>query len=179
MLWQRFRRCLLPRFLLGSLVLKKSGDLTTNQNSIGDVQGYGSPHLALMAAVGVLMVLIILGFAYVAKTILPGRNLRLVIAASVLPLALLFIDALLCKYWDRIKELRVTLAERGPQPRNLRSLNFFLAVLPVSIVAGISFFKPIFVPRGTLIFVPFLLICPCNWIGKSDTAGSPMGLLWH
>ena len=145
-------------FLIATTVLRKRVGEPIDHLSIGDIQGCESPRLAITAAVGVLMALSILVFAYVAKTLLPGRSTRLVIAASVLPLALLFIDVLLCNYWKRFKERWTISAKKSPWPGSLRSLNLFLAVLPVSIVAGISFFKPIFVQRGTLVFAPFLLI---------------------
>jgi uncharacterized membrane protein len=144
--------------LLASAVLRKRDGEATDRQLIGDVQGYGAPHLVVMAVVGVLMALSILVFAYVANTLLPGRSPRLVIATSILPIALLFIDALLCGYWERFKGLRTILAKKSLWPGSLRSLNFFLAVLPVSIVAAISLFNPIFIQRGTLIFAPYLLI---------------------
>ena len=145
-------------FLIASTILKKRVGEPTDHQSIENIQGCESPRLAVTAAVGVLMALSILVFPYVARTLLPGRSTRLVIATSVLPLALLFVDFLLCTYWERFKELRTTLAKKSPRPGSLRSLNFFLAVLPVSIVAAISFFNPIFIQRATLVFAPFLVI---------------------
>ena len=104
------------------------------------------------------MALSILVFAYGANTMLPRRSTRSIIAASILPVALLLIDVLLCGYWERFKGLRTSLAQKNPWLGSLRSLNFFLAVLPVSIVAAISVVNPIFLQRGTLIFAPYLLI---------------------
>jgi hypothetical protein len=144
--------------LLASAVLRKRDGEATDRQSIGDVQGYRSPHLAVTAVVGVLMALSILAFAYVANTLLPGRSTRLVIVTSILPIALLFSDVLLCGYWERFKGLWTILAKKNLWPGSLRSLNFFLAVLPVSIVATVSVFNPIFLQRGTLIFAPYLLI---------------------
>jgi len=144
--------------LIGSTVLRERVAELTDHQSLGNIQECASPRLAVTAVVGVLMSLSILVFPYVAKTLLPGRSTRLVIVASILPLGLLLIDFLLCTYWERFKELWTTVAKKSFRPASLRSLNFFLAVLPVSIVAATSFFKPIFVPRGTLVFVPFLVI---------------------
>jgi Dolichyl-phosphate-mannose-protein mannosyltransferase len=144
--------------LIASLFVSKSENQATDEQVIADAQGYGSPHLVVTAAVAVLMALSILVFSYVAKTLLPGRSTRLIIAASVLPLALLLTDFLLCTYWERFTGLRTILAKKSPRPGSLRSLNFFLAVLPVGIVAATSFFNPIFVERATLVFAPFLLI---------------------
>jgi hypothetical protein len=50
------------------------------------------------------------------------------------------------------------LAQKNPGPGSLRSVNLFLAVWPVSIIAVISIVNPIFIERGTLIFAPYLLI---------------------
>ena len=144
-------------FIVGSVLKNRVGEPLGHQ-SIGNIQGCASLRLAVTAAVAVLMTLSIIVFAYIAKTLLPGRNIRLVITVSVLPLGLLFIDVLLCTYWERFKELWATLSKKSAWLRSLRSLNFFLAIVPVSVVAGISFFKPMFVQRGTLVFAPFLLI---------------------
>jgi len=152
--------------LFASLVPRKRKDPTIGFQAIGNVQEYGAPRLVVTAAVGVLMALSTLVFAYFAKTLLPGRSTRLVIAASVLPLALMFIDVLLCNYWKRFKELWMILAKKNQWPGGLRSLNFFLAVLPVGIVAAISFFNPIFIQRGTLVFAPFLLIVLANGLAN-------------
>jgi 4-amino-4-deoxy-L-arabinose transferase-like glycosyltransferase len=149
---------LVTALLIFSAALKKKvGELTARQ-SVGDIGAYERPHFTVTAAVAALTTLSFFGFAYVAKALLPGRSTRSVVAASVLPLALLFLDILVCKYWERFKALRTTLAKKASWLVSLRSLNFFLAVLPVSTVAGISFFKPMFVQRGTLVFLPFLLI---------------------
>jgi uncharacterized membrane protein len=144
--------------LLASAVLRKRDGEATDRQSIGDAQGSGSPHVVVTAVVAVLMALSTLVFAYVANTLLPGRSTWLIIATGILPIALLLIDVLLCGYWERFKGLRTTLAQKNPWPGSLRSLNFFLAVLPVSIIAVISIFNPIFIERGTLIFAPYLLI---------------------
>jgi 4-amino-4-deoxy-L-arabinose transferase-like glycosyltransferase len=149
---------LVTALLLASAVRRKRKDETIDPQAIGDVQGHASPHLAVTAVVGVLMALSILVFAYVANTLLPGRSTRLVVATSLLPIALASIDALLGGYRERFKGLRTIVARKRPWPESLRSVNVFLAVLPVSIVAVISVFTPIFVQRGTLIFVPYLLI---------------------
>jgi 4-amino-4-deoxy-L-arabinose transferase-like glycosyltransferase len=151
---------LVTALLISSAALKKEQDKLTDHESVADMNAREGPYsmVKLTAAAAVSMALAILVFAYVAKTLLPGRSTRLVVVASVLPLALLFVDVLLCNYWDRLKELRVTLAKKCPQPGSLRSLNFFLAFLPIGIVAGTQLFSPIFVQRGTLVFAPFLLI---------------------
>ena len=50
------------------------------------------------------------------------------------------------------------LAKKIRWPASLRSLIFFLAVLPVAVVALISLFNPMLIQRGTLLFAPYLLI---------------------
>jgi hypothetical protein len=144
--------------LISSTVLKQKAGEPTDLQSTGGIQECQSPRLAVTAVIAIFMALSILLFAYVAKTLLPGKSIRPVIAASLLPFTLFFIDVFLCNYWERFKGLRTTLAKKGPWLGSLRSLNFFLAVLPVSIVAATSFFKSIFVERGALVFVPFLVI---------------------
>jgi 4-amino-4-deoxy-L-arabinose transferase-like glycosyltransferase len=94
--------------LLASAVLRKRDDEATDRQSIGDVQRYRGPPLAVTAIVGVLMALSILAFAYVASTLLPRRSTRVIIVTSILPIALLFIDVLLDSYWERFKGLRTT-----------------------------------------------------------------------
>jgi len=113
--------------------------------------------LVVTAVAGVLMALSILAFAQVANNLLPGRSTRLVVAISTLPIALVLIDVLVCRY-RALERLRTTLARKSPWPGSLRWLIFFLAVLPVSIVAAIAAFTPMFVQRGTLIYAPYLLI---------------------
>lgn len=142
--------------LVASLVLRRKKNQATDLQAIGD--GYGSPRLLVAGAVAALMALSIVVFAYVAHSLLPGRSTRLVIATSILPITLMFIDFLICNYWGRFKWLQRILAGKMPSLKSLRSLNYFLAILPVTIVAMISLFNPMFIPRGTLLFVPYLLI---------------------
>jgi hypothetical protein len=149
---------LVTALLVSSAALRKKVGEPTDHQSIGDIGGYEWQNVTVMAAVGALTALSCFVFAYIAKALLPGRSVRAVIAASVLPLALLFIDVLLCNYWGRFKALRTILAKKAPWPRSLRSLNFLLAVLPIGIVAVTSLFNPIFIQRATLVFAPFLLI---------------------
>ena len=144
--------------LLASAVLRKRDGQATDHQLIADVQRCRSPRRVVTAGVGVLMALSILLFAYVAKTFLPGRSTRLVIASSVLPIALVFVDVWLCGYRERCKRLRTTWAKDHSWPATLRSLNVLLAVLPVVILAAVSVLNPIFLQRGTLIFAPYLLV---------------------
>lgn len=144
--------------LLGSAFLRKRDGQATDHQFMADAEGCGSPPRVATAVVGVLMTVSILLFAYVAKTLLPGRSTRLVIASSVLPIALVLLDLLLCGYRERFKSPPTILANQHPWPATLRSLTAFLAVLPVGMVAAASVFNPIFLQRGTLIFVPYLLV---------------------
>jgi 4-amino-4-deoxy-L-arabinose transferase-like glycosyltransferase len=179
---------LLATVLLLASALRRKGDgqlayreLTT------DVQGLGWPPRIVVLVTGILMAASILLFAYVARTLLPGRSTHLVIATSVLPLALVFVDAVLCAYQDRLKGQHTRVAPKHPWPAVLQSLCVLLAVLPVGIVAAISIFKPIFVQRGTAIFAPYLLIVLASglatlvrrdrrWIGLAVMLGIIHGL---
>ena len=121
-------------FVSGVLFKRKNWP-TEHRVTEGDVKGCGAPALIITAAVGVLAALSVLAFAYVASRLVPGRGTSLVIATSLLPLALLFVDVFLCNYWERLEGLRTALAKTSLRPGSLRSLNFFLAILPVSFVA--------------------------------------------
>ncbi len=149
---------LLVTALLASTALSRRAGDTVDPQSRGDVPRHGSPHLLATAAVGVLTALGILSFAYVAKTLLPGRSIRSVVATSVLPIALVFSYVVLCRYWEKFTGLRTIVARKRAWPGSLRSAIVFLAFLPVSFVAAISLFRPLFIQRGTLVFVPYLLI---------------------
>ena len=151
--------------LLASSVLRKGDSRARDLQSGEDVRRYGSPSLLFTGIVGVVMALSIFLFAHVANTLLPGRSTRLVIATSSLPIALVLIDVVLCRYCEPPKALQTILSKK-PWSGSLRSLTFFLAVLPVSIVAGVSVVKSIFVQRGTLIFVPYLLIVLGSGLAK-------------
>jgi 4-amino-4-deoxy-L-arabinose transferase-like glycosyltransferase len=151
--------------LLASALLFVSGVLSKRKNQPTEYQATekgidsrGAPNLIVTAAVGVLLALSILAFAHAASTLLPARSTRLVIATGILPVALWFIDFLIAKYWKRLQGLQMVFYKRMILPLSFRSLNFFLAVLPLTIIAGVSLFNPIFIERGTIIFAPFLLI---------------------
>ncbi len=149
----------LATVLLLAIAFQRKGDgQLADRQSTTDVQGCGWPPRIVTLVVGILMAASILLFAYVAKTLLPGRSTHLVIASSALPLALVFVDAVLCAYRERLKGLHTRVASEHPRPATLRALCVLLAVLPVGIVAAVSIFKPIFVQRGTAIFAPYLLI---------------------
>jgi 4-amino-4-deoxy-L-arabinose transferase-like glycosyltransferase len=142
--------------LLASAMLRKPVGEATQDESAGGVQGYVAP-LRVTAVVGVLMASSILMFAYVAKSLLPARSNRLIIAMSLLPLALLLIDVVFCRRGEWI-ELRARGGRRGPWSGSPPSLSVMLAVLPVSIVAAISVLNPVFIQRGTVVFAPYLII---------------------
>jgi 4-amino-4-deoxy-L-arabinose transferase-like glycosyltransferase len=151
--------------LLTTVLLLASGVLSKRKHPPADLQvkepdvkAYETPPFFATVAVGVLMALGVLAFAYIAGTILPHRSTRPVIAASLLPIAVVFTNFWLGKHWTRLSEWGMTLAQRVVLSTSVRSLNFFLAILPVSIIALVSLFNPMFIQRGTLLFVPYLLI---------------------
>jgi hypothetical protein len=150
---------LLATVLLLASALRRTGDgELADRQLTTDVRGYGWPPRIATLVTGILMAASILLFAHVAKTLLPGRSTHLVIASSVLPLALVVVDRLLCAYQDRLEGLHTRVASEHPWSATLRSLCFLLAVLPVGVIAAISIFSPIFVQRGTAIFAPYLLV---------------------
>lgn len=151
--------------LLSSLLLLASAALSKRENQSavpriteGDIKQAAVPTLKVTITVGVLVALSILAFAYAASTILPERNIGRVIAISVLPIALAFVEFLIGRHWRRLQGLQMSLDKRVTLPLSLRSLNFFLAILPFTLIAGISLLNPILIQRGTLLFVPYLLI---------------------
>jgi len=117
-----------------------------------NLKGVVPPTLTVTAIFGFLMAVGILAFAYIASIILPERSTRLVTATSILPVSLAFVDFFLRKYGGRLRGLPIIF------PLSLRSLNFFLALLPLTIIAAVSLLNPIFIQRGTLVFAPYLLI---------------------
>ena len=112
-----------------------------------------APPWAVTVGVAVLTSLCILVFAYVAKRFLPGRNITPVIVMSALPILLALGDLLILRRWPHLQDSGRTL-----RAGRLRSLPLFLAVVPVSMIAMASLLNPMFIPRGTLLFVPYLLI---------------------
>ena len=112
-----------------------------------------APPWVVTVGVAVLTSLCILAFAYVAKRLLPGRNITPVIVMSALPILLALADFLILRRWPRLQDSGRTL-----RAGRLRSLPLFLAVVPVSMIAMASLLNPMFIPRGTLLFVPYLLI---------------------
>ncbi len=150
---------LLATVLLMASALQGKGDAQLASRQLTtDGHGCGWPPRIVTLVAGILMAASILLFAYVAKTLLPGRSTHLVIATSALPLALVFVDTMLCAYGDRLEKPYAKVAPGNLWPATLRSLCVLLAVLPVGIVAAISIVSPIFVQRGTAIFAPYLLI---------------------
>ena len=144
--------------LLASALQRKGDGRLADRPLTTDVHGCGWPPMIVTLVAGILMAASILLFAYVAKTLLPGRSTHLVIASSLVPPALVLVDTVLCAYWHRLQELHTTIAHEHPWPATLRSLYILLAVLPVGTVAAISLFTPMFVQRGTAIFAPYLII---------------------
>ena len=149
---------LLVTALLASAALREREGGTAEPQPRGDLPKHGSPRLSATSLVGVLMALSILSFAYVAGFLLPDRSIRMVVATSILPIALVAGDTFLCRYWQEFRGRQTIVAGTRSWPGSLRSIIVFLAFLPVSFVAAISVVKPMFVQRGTLIFVPYLLI---------------------
>lgn len=145
--------------LFASALLSKKEDQPAGRQEVEeDFKGLGPRGFPVSLAFGVLMALNIYAFAYVANTLRPTRSTKLLMATSLLPIALPFIEFLLGRYWKRLRELWLISGNKAMLPVSFRSLNLFLAVLPVSIVAGVSLFNPIFIERGTLVFAPYLLI---------------------
>ncbi|MEX0802420.1 MAG: glycosyltransferase family 39 protein [Candidatus Binatia bacterium] len=146
-------------FLLASSILsKRDGEPEDDQPTEKNIKDHRAPVFLVTAIITVLMALSILAFAYVASTLLPTRSTSIIIAASILPVTLLFIDFLIERYWRHLQGWGMILDKRRVLPVSLGSLNFFLAVLPVTTIAGFSLFNPIFVARGTVLFAPYLLI---------------------
>ena len=119
-----------------------------------DVESSQASGMAVTVVVALLTALAILGFAYIANTILPARSTWSVIAASMIPVALSLIYFFIARHWTRLRGWLSVLAK----PLSVQSLNFVLAVLPMTIIAGVSLFNPIFIERGTMLFAPYLLI---------------------
>jgi len=110
---------------------------------------------------GLLMSLIILGFAKWAHEHNPSRTIA-VIATSMIPLSLPVIDVLLRRYWSDTQKMGIFLSEKFASLSYLNSLNGLLAMVPVGMIAGLSFFTPLFTSRGLLLFVPFFIIILCR-----------------
>jgi 4-amino-4-deoxy-L-arabinose transferase-like glycosyltransferase len=143
--------------LFPSAVFNKNHQSTSREIE-KDAEPSKAPSVIVTAAIALSMALTIFGFARLAGTFLPARSTRLVIATSMLPVALCLLDFLIASCWKWLEGLRQVSAKQMMLPESFRSLNLFLAVLPLTIIATVSLFNPIFVERGTIIFAPFLLI---------------------
>ena len=83
-------------------------------------------------------------------------------ATSMIPLSLPLIDFLLRRYWSHLQNVGIFLNEKFAPLSNLSSLNGLLAIVPVAMIAGLSFLTPLFTSRGLLLFVPFFIIILCR-----------------
>ena len=110
---------------------------------------------------GLLMFLIILGFAKYTHEKSPSRTIA-IIATSMIPLSLPLIDLLLRRYWSHMQNLGIIFNEKFAFLSNLISLNGLLAVVPVAMIAGLSFFSPLLISRGLLLFIPYFIIILCR-----------------
>ena len=136
-------------FLIAAYFLNRRNEEYSELQAPGDI----GPPWVVTVSVAVVMSLCILAFAYMAKRLLPGRDISLVLAMSGLPILLVVADLLILRCWPRLQS-----TERTLRPGRRVSLPAFLAVVPVLIIATASLLNPMFIPRGTLLFVPYLLI---------------------
>jgi len=146
--------------VLIALFLLIEGILARKDKESGGPFVVGPPSV-FIALSGLLMFLIILGFAKWAIEHNPSRTIA-VIATSMIPLSLPVIDVLLRRYWSHTQNLGVFLSEKFSSLSYLNSLNGLLVIVPVAMIAGLSFFTALFTSRGLLLFVPFFIIILCR-----------------
>ena len=131
-----------------------------NQGQVKETDSRG-PHSVLIISVGIICFLVILAFSVFAHAKDTSRT-NLIIAMSFLPLILLIIDFLLKKLWPYSETLEIHSYNKLCCLNKYTSLIALLGIFPVLAVAGLSIIKPLFVARGTLIFVPYFLIILCR-----------------
>jgi uncharacterized membrane protein len=149
----------MPSYAIIFLVLTTSflfmiGLMSNRAHKIENTIIIGPPTIVMILS-GVLAFCSILLFAKFAHIKDPSRT-GLIIAL------LLFFDYLLRRYGCHMQIIRNFLNKIKVFPDGLNSLNSFLAIIPVTILAGISVFIPIFASRTALLFIPYFIIFLCT-----------------
>ncbi|MCC7353650.1 MAG: glycosyltransferase family 39 protein [Anaerolineae bacterium] len=145
-----FLLVLVAVFLLGRGLVSKGSRATEDL-----VAGGPPPFIMILSGVGAFLSILV--FAASLQDWGPGVT-EIAVAASAIPLFLLFADFLLRRYWPLVLKTGVLQNRRLALLADAGSLVSLLAILPVTLVVGVSLFNPIYASRGALLFTPYLLI---------------------
>ncbi|MFX0212342.1 MAG: glycosyltransferase family 39 protein, partial [Candidatus Hodarchaeota archaeon] len=116
------------------------------------------PFSVVILLSGILMCCVILIFANFAHDKDSSRT-ELIIVTSAFPLLLALLDFLVHQYWGKIEKFYISKSNRLVFLKGLKfSISSFLAIIPLMMIIVISFFVSLFTSRGSLLYVPYLII---------------------
>lgn len=116
------------------------------------------PPPSLVLGVGVVICCSIFVFAYRAHRVDPSRT-NTILVSGIMPLLLCTVDCVLRRSGGIIQKLRGVF-----EGRPLLPLSSWLVIVPFILLVLVSFFTPLFVQRGTLVFMPYMIIALCDGI---------------
>jgi len=122
---------------------------------------FAGPSMVSITVTGFLMFVSILLFAKLAHEKNPSRTIA-VLTTGTIPLFLPLIDLLVHRYWRRVQNMGIFLDTKYAPLSYLNSMNGLLVIVPIAMIAGLSFFTPLFTSRGLLLFVPYFIITLCR-----------------
>ena len=115
------------------------------------------PSSKIMVLTGFGIFLFIILFAKILHAKDPSRTI-LVMITGFIPLLLILVDFILKRYWTYLNILPDKIRLAFSYISHPMSLNTLAMFLPVIILAIVSIKNPLFIARGVLLFVPYLLI---------------------
>jgi hypothetical protein len=136
---------------IGLLLLGIRAHANARVNTAENTTGSAPAFSADMVVIATLATAVLVAFPLSAPAARTGRAMLL--AVSVLPWLLLITLATVRRLWTNARVRSWRWPQRLPRP-----LSIWLAILPWSIMYGLSVLRPSFVARGALIFVPYLLL---------------------
>jgi hypothetical protein len=128
---------------------------------VAEAVGTPGPSSAFVGLSGISALAAIVSFWLVYQVIDPSRT-RQILFTSLVPIGLVLLDFLLLRHWGRCQAWREAFPKWGVLPSGLTSLTTLLALAPVTLIAGVSWFIPLFTSRGILLFTPYLIIILCG-----------------